>query len=282
MNEEALEDSFSDIIRKAQEGLENDDNQLSAKAGIPVSSLRKIKEGNLDTDALVRIAPLLGLNGRALSDLAYGRWRPELPIEFAGLKKFTSPGRTGSNVNTYLIWDPATLNGVCFDPGTDAADLLTFAAAHGIRIQLVLLTHAHSDHVAALPTIVAGTDAAAFISKTEKFKGAELFEPGRYFIVGNLYIESRAVPGHSRGSCIYTVSGLKRNLAVVGDTLFAGSMGRAFFSYRELLRGICSQVLTLPADTILCPGHGPMTTVAEEKLHNPFFAEDPAGYAQAA
>jgi len=68
------------------------------------------------------------------------------------------------------------------------------------------------------------------------------------------------------------VSGLARPIAIVGDSLFAGSMGGGNVSYRDALRTNFEKILTLPDQTIICPGHGPMTTVGEEKEHNPFFA----------
>ena len=67
------------------------------------------------------------------------------------------------------------------------------------------------------------------------------------------------------------MSGLPRLLAIVGDALFAGSMGGGLVSYDDALRNNREQILSLPDDTILCPGHGPLTTVGEEKRHNPFF-----------
>ena len=70
----------------------------------------------------------------------------------------------------------------------------------------------------------------------------------------------------------YFVRGLDRPVAIVGDSLFAGSMGGGNVSYEDALRNNLEKILTLPNDTILCPGHGPLTTVAEEKKHNPFFA----------
>jgi len=69
------------------------------------------------------------------------------------------------------------------------------------------------------------------------------------------------------------VTGLARPIAVVGDSLFAGSMGGGNVSYRDALQNNIDKILTLRDETIICPGHGPMTTVAEEKKHNPFFAD---------
>ena len=68
------------------------------------------------------------------------------------------------------------------------------------------------------------------------------------------------------------MTGLARPIAIVGDSLFAGSMGGGNVSYRDALRNNVEKILTLPEETIISPGHGPMTTVGEEKRHNPFFA----------
>src|SRR5437867_1453712 len=78
--------------------------------------------------------------------------------------------------------------------------------------------------------------------------------------------------GHSPGGMTYVVTGLARLIAIVGDSLFAGSMGGGNVSYQDALRNNLEKILTLPDETIICPGHGPMTTVGEEKQHNPFFA----------
>ncbi len=75
------------------------------------------------------------------------------------------------------------------------------------------------------------------------------------------------------GGTTYVISGLAAPVAVVGDALFAGSMGGGMISYDDALKNNREKIMTLPDETILCPGHGPMTTVAEEKRHNPFFPE---------
>ena len=69
----------------------------------------------------------------------------------------------------------------------------------------------------------------------------------------------------------FFVTGLARPIAVVGDSIFAGSMGGGNVSYKEAIKNNVEKILTLPDETIICPGHGPMTTVGEEKVHNPFF-----------
>jgi glyoxylase-like metal-dependent hydrolase (beta-lactamase superfamily II) len=85
-------------------------------------------------------------------------------------------------------------------------------------------------------------------------------------------VQTRRTSGHARGGVTNVETGLARRLAIVGDALFAGSMGGGLVSYDEALRTNHEQILTLPDDTILCCGHGPLTTVGEEKFHNPFFS----------
>jgi glyoxylase-like metal-dependent hydrolase (beta-lactamase superfamily II) len=102
--------------------------------------------------------------------------------------------------------------------------------------------------------------------------GAEPIEEGKRFRLGNLQIDTRLTWGHSPGGMTYVVTGLARPIAIAGDSLFAGSMGGGNVSYRDALQNNLEKILTLPDETIICPGHGPMTTVGEEKRHNPFFA----------
>ena len=99
------------------------------------------------------------------------------------------------------------------------------------------------------------------------------FEAGRRFVAGRLTIETRQTRGHSPGGITYVVNGLPNRIAIVGDALFAGSMGGGNISYSDALETNRLSLFTLPDDTIVCPGHGPLTTIGEEKVHNPFFPD---------
>ena len=79
--------------------------------------------------------------------------------------------------------------------------------------------------------------------------------------------------GHSVGGTTYVIEGLERPVAIVGDAMFAGSMGGGKISFQDALENNRTKILSLPGNTVLCPGHGPLTSVAEEKAHNPFFPE---------
>ncbi len=95
---------------------------------------------------------------------------------------------------------------------------------------------------------------------------------GEEFKVGRLTIRALLTSGHSRGGMTFFVQGLARPVAIVGDSLFAASMGGGAISYADALRNNREKILTLPEETIVCPGHGPLTTVGKEKRENPFFA----------
>jgi hydroxyacylglutathione hydrolase len=266
-----LEDNFSDVISKAQRGLRLSDTELAEKARVNSQTLRKLREGEYDELALLRIAPILGLAARALSDLATGGWQPKKVGEVKGLAAFHTHYHDMA-VNSYLVWDLATKDAAAFDTGAGSAEMLELATKEGLSIRLILLTHAHADHIAALNDLKRKTGAPAYVSSREAFGGAESIEEGKHFRLGKIDIDTRLTWGHSRGGMTYVVNGLARKIAMVGDSLFAGSMGGGAVSYDDALRNNLEKILTLPDETIICPGHGPMTTVDEEKQHNPFFA----------
>ena len=270
MNKIPLEDNFNDVLGKAQRGLQLSDQQLAQNAAVTVSDLTRVKEGQFDEPIVRKLAPALNLRADELVALGKKSWYPKDPGEVPGLAAFTTT-YGDMTVNSYLIWDPKTNQGAAFDTGADCSGMAKFAADNGIKIQMILLTHTHSDHIADLGRLKSVTQAAAFVCKLEAIDGAETFEVSRKFTVGPLKIDTRQTSGHSRGGVTYVVGGLPNRIAVVGDSMFASSMGGGGVSYADALRNNREQILTLPDDTILCPGHGPMTTVGEEKQHNPFF-----------
>jgi len=234
--------------------------------------LKRVLDGQFDETIVTQIAQRLDLNVDALVALGKNAWYPHDQGGVPGLACFNTT-YADMAVNSYLVWEQRSGNGACFDTGADAGEMIRFAAEREIRIQAVLLTHAHADHAADLRRLTGITDAKAFASKLEEFEGVETFEIGRNFRFGGLVVSTRLTNGHSPGGVTYVVEGLARRVAIVGDAIFAGSMGGGLVSYEQALRTNRERVLTLPDDTILCPGHGPLTTVAEEKLHNPFFAD---------
>lgn len=265
-----LEDNFTDILGKAQRGLAISDSQLAEQAGVTVAQVHALRGGEVIVRALQAIAPVLGLDPRALIEFAEGNWEPEPAAKIEGLAQFNT--RYGDmTVNSYLAWDPASRQAVVFDSGADCSPMLEEIAQRQLTVASILLTHAHPDHVADLARLKQATGAPVFGSEREPTAGAETFSEGREFSAGALRIESRLTWGHSRGGTTFIIRGLARPVAVVGDALFAGSMGGGSVSYEAALQNNRDKILTLPEETIICPGHGPLTTVGEEKRHNPFF-----------
>ena len=267
-----LEDNFNDVLGKAQRGLGLSLEELARRTGVAQNEVERVLGGAFDETTVRKLAPVLGLGAEALAESGKKSWYPVDPGSVPGLACFNSV-YSDMTVNAYLIWDLKTNNAACFDTGTNAGAILEFAAEREIRIQVLLLTHTHPDHIEALAELTRETNAKAFVSKQEAIPGAETFEAGHDFKIGSLTIWTRLTSGHSRGGITYVVQGLPRPIAVVGDAIFAGSMGGGMVSYRDALQNNCAHILTLPDDTILCPGHGPLTTVGEEKQHNPFFPQ---------
>jgi len=150
--------------------------------------------------------------------------------------------------------------------------MLDFAANHGLKVKQIFITHIHTDHVMDLARLVEKTGAHAWVCDKEPIAGAEPFSVGRSFQIGGLKIETRLTSGHAAGGVTYFIQGLSQPVAIVGDSMFAGSMGGGMVSYADALRNNREQILTLPDATIICSGHGPLTTVGEQKQANPFFA----------
>lgn len=267
-----LEDNFNDIVGKAARGQKLAPSDLSAKTGVPQENIQAVLDGEFDAPTLRQLAPVLGLDAQALIGVAEKSYLPKA-VELEGLAQFSTPWED-MIVNNYLVWDPATREAAAFDSGADATPLLDEAKKRGLQIKLILITHTHGDHIFDLDRLREQTKAPAYVGEREPLDGAEGFAAGRSFQLGSLQIESRLTWGHSKGGITFVVRGLAHPVAVVGDAVFAGSMGGGMISYADALATNRSEIFSLPDDTILCPGHGPLTTIAEEKHHNPFFAKN--------
>src|ERR1700716_3073608 len=219
-----LEDNFSDIISKAQRGLRLSDTELAERARVNSQTIRKLREGEFDELALSRIAPVLGLAARALSELAAGGWQPKTVPKLEGFAQLHTHYHD-MGVNSYRIWDPKSKEAAVFDTGGDCAEMLRVVADEKLDIKLILLTHGHADHIAALAQLKLKTQAPVYVSEREEVSGAQPIEEGKAFCIGKIDIDTRLTWGHSRGGLTYVVNGLARKLAIVGDSLFAGSMG---------------------------------------------------------
>ncbi|MGJ3243762.1 MAG: MBL fold metallo-hydrolase [Opitutales bacterium] len=276
MSEEKIpiEDLCEDIVGKAMKGLEKDAKTVANEAGVSKAELQAVLDGKPDPDVLLKIAPSLQLDGPSLVKAAEGAWYPELQT-LGPLRQFNSPfPKWDMTVNSYLVWDPGSNEAVAFDTGTDVQPMIDLIEEKGLNLSLVLLTHADPDHIEDLDKLLKATGKPpVYLNKKEAAEGATPFEAGKTFEVGALTIETFHTWGHSPGGTTFLIRGLPRTVAIVGDALFAQSQGGSRISYEATLTTNRRYILSLPDDTILCPGHGPMTTVGEEKAVNPFYPE---------
>lgn len=191
--------------------------------------------------------------------------------------------------NCYLLADPSTRDAALIDPGEDTALFFRHLAQQDLTLRAVWLTHAHLDHILGVEKVVAEFGVPVYLHPADRplydaaaEQGAWLGIPARTppradheladgdtLTVGTLSFTVRHVPGHSPGG----VAIIGHGMAFVGDALFAGSIGRTDLPGGDsalLLRSISDVLLALPGETTVYPGHGPATTIAEERRSNPF------------
>ncbi len=267
-----LEDLFEDLIAKSMRGHHLSESELVERTGVPRDILARLCRGEFcDEAALVKVAKALSLDPRTLTMAASRVWNPR-PVVLDGLDMFNMPYRD-MHVNAYLVRDPASAVGAVFDTGTDGSPLTSRAAERGVRIESLFLTHTHNDHIADFDRLMAASPGViAYANRAEPWPGTQSFAEGATFAIGSLTVKALTTSGHSKGGTTYFIEGLARPLAIVGDALFAGSMGGGMVSFADAWKNNREKILTLPDDTVIAPGHGPLTSVGEEKRNNPFFS----------
>lgn len=196
-------------------------------------------------------------------------------------------------VNCYILGSRKGGEAVIIDPGDDPDDIMRVLEAHGLsgNVRYILATHCHFDHIGAASRLKELTSAPFLIHKGDMDLLDSLEEQARYFgcqtvekpsvdrfvsdgdtiSFDNLELRVAHTPGHSKGGVCY----LMKDKVFVGDTLFAGSVGRTDFpgcSFEELAASIQKKLLSLGDDVEVYPGHGPPTTIGNERRSNPFLA----------
>jgi hydroxyacylglutathione hydrolase len=204
------------------------------------------------------------------------------------IRTFVAPGFAE---NAYLVWREGAPAAVAIDPGGEAGGMADELADQELRLDAILLTHAHLDHIEGVAKLVDRTRAPTYLHPDDRpfYDNAKLqaqqfgmrvdalppidhpLADGQTLEVAGLTFEVRHVPGHSPGHIILVLA--EAECAFVGDVVFQGSIGRTDLpggNFPQLVAGIRKQVLTLPTDTVLYSGHGPPTDVGHERATNPF------------
>ena len=234
-----LEDSWSDVIRKARRGLGISEEEVARRSTLATENILALENGLLDLGQLKLLAGALGLERSSLLALAQDEYHPG-PLRLPpGLTMFSTPW-DDFEVHSYLLWDPGLgeeeeVPAAAFDTGSDVSEMMQFLKTNSLVLGQIFLTHGHGDHVFDLDRLVETSRASALIGEKEMVPGAQHFCAGKEFGVGNLRIETRSTWGHTRGGITYVIHGLERPVAIVGDALFAGSMGGPMISYEVLI-----------------------------------------------
>jgi len=278
-----IEDEFGDVVGKARRGQELSTREVAAKVGLSEVELQRLEAYELTPPPRVvdRLAQVLSLHPGKLRISAEKRYFPLYPAgrPAPGISVEMVILGTDFMANGYVVGCAETRRGVVVDPGFEAEKILKAVDAMELEVEAVLLTHGHGDHVGALSEVCQATGAPALIGEPHlellgdlRTKVEGVLVPGQQIGLGNQALEVRATPGHTGGSTCF----VHPKAAFVGDALFAGSLGgtRRREDYEGQRASVEEILLNLDERGTIYPGHGPATTVAEEKANNPFFVQD--------
>jgi hydroxyacylglutathione hydrolase len=193
--------------------------------------------------------------------------------------------------NCSIIGDETTREAMVIDPGDEIQSILALVGKHHLQVKQIVITHAHIDHVGGAMKLRAVTGAPILLNQNDyellkmldlQAQWVGMRPPGKVEIdqnigqtdtvkAGSLTANVILTPGHTEGSiCLYFPAEKK---VIAGDTLFAGSIGRSDLpggSFEKIIDSLHGKLLALPDDTVVIPGHGPLTTIGEERENNPF------------
>lgn len=272
----SLEDEFGDVVRKRMLGLKLTPEQLSEKSGVPVPQLKEwfAYRGTATPEQARSLATILGLKVEALLASAAASWYPSPTMAPHVTRHAMLPHPS----NGY-IFDPGDRkHAALIDPAGRPEHLLALLQEGGYDLDTILITHKHDDHCDAAQEIAdAFPRARIFMHRLDVHaigslsqRATILDDDAEFPFAGDFTIRALHTPGHTDGSVCYLVG----DIVFTGDMLFAGSIGGAYgddTTHDDIRNSIATKLFKLPDSTNVMPGHGPSTTIAQEKNHNPFF-----------
>ncbi len=271
-----LEDHQGDVVRKARTMAGIAPEPAAEAAGLPTADYRSFERSGAFTKQpnWTRLAELVGLNATKLERIAKGWLPPEQDLSRWRELRVITTADSEMSVNCFLIWDEVTREAALFDTGFEMAPIAREIEANELQLRHIFITHSHSDHVACLDELRAKFPKAILHTDAKNALPQHKNRRNDCIQLGSLRITNRPTPGHADDGVTYVVGNWPddaAHVAIVGDALFAGSAGGAGDLWPVASQAVREQILSLPADTLLCPGHGPLTTVTDEKENNPFF-----------
>ncbi|MBV8172423.1 MAG: MBL fold metallo-hydrolase [Candidatus Eremiobacteraeota bacterium] len=271
-----LEDTFGDIVRKTARAKDIPLKQVASQAGVDVERVEQFaRDAAAPTEEEARaLGKALGLDPGRLADIAFARWRP---------KEEPLPDHIGHQVNKphpsngYFIILEQQRHAAFVDPGGSVPNIVQTLKRSPVSLDYILVTHKHPDHIDGVPDLrKAFPNARIAVHRLDSYalgdlaRGALEVSDGDSLPFGDGQVKVVHTPGHTDGSICF----IYQSNAFTGDTLFAGSVGGIFgdkYGYEDLLQSTKIKIFTLPDDTVVLPGHGPPSTIGQEREHNPFF-----------
>jgi len=270
-----LEDHIGDICRKARLQTKTELSGAARAAGVGVVELKKWEtDGVADLPVNIEaLSALLGLDPVKAVAIAQG-WEPqELDLSrWQNLSMFTT--NEGFDVNSFVVWDSGSKEAAIFDTGWFAESIFALADNEELHMRYLFITHMHGDHVAALGQIRKRWPEIMVYSNNDAAPEKNRVREGEPVQLGRMKVAARFTPGHAVDGVTYVVDLWDEGappVAMVGDAIFAGSMGKDYSTPELAQLKVREQILSLPEDALICPGHGPVTTVGQESDQNPFF-----------
>jgi len=277
-----LEDDFSDILKKARAGQGLSVNDIARATGLSGEDVTTLERGGQPhgrADVQV-LAKALGLRSAPLEQVAIDKWEP-VPQHMPAWIETVHGSINGYGVQGYILHDEG--EALLIDTAYNAPAMIAWLESHRVRLTGICLTHGHADHAEGIQDLLARWQVPVYLGADDvsllhwKPSKDRLTDPndGRTITVGRLSLHCLTTPGHTPGGICYRIDAGSQPVCFVGDTLFAGSIGRSnpHTLYSTHLDSVRQRVLKLPQDCILLPGHGPATTVREERDHNPFASD---------
>ena len=280
-----LEDTYLDIIKKASIGNGLGEKQIAELSQLPIAKITDFLNGSYCLSTLQAIAQILNLDFQSLKAHAEGHSQPP-EIRLGCLHQYQSTFTFRLNqtlsVNHYLLIDANTQTALLFDTGADATDTLKYLQSNSLSLSAIFITHQHRDHISALNQFTEAypkADIYASQASNDSRYSFNLIKANKPQEFGSFEIVAYETTGHTEDGMSFKATGLSNDIMFVGDALFAHSQGGIYsrVAYQNALTINRTNILSQSDDTILAPGHGPLTTVSHEKQNNPFYAKSRNG-----